>query len=44
MQGSRPLIEDTQGLTTMEIVVREILHEKIAIDEAPAPKPPELRL
>jgi DNA-directed RNA polymerase subunit omega len=45
MQGSRPLIEDTQGLTTMEIVVREILQEKIAIDdEAPVSKPPELRL
>jgi DNA-directed RNA polymerase subunit omega len=45
MQGARPLIEETQGLTTMEIVVREILQEKIAIDdEAPAPKRPELKL
>lgn len=45
MQGARPLIEDTQGLTMMEIVVREILQEKIAIeDEVPARKPPELKL
>ncbi len=45
MQGSRPIIEETQGLTMMEIVVREILQEKIAIDdEVPAPKGPELKL
>lgn len=45
MQGARPLIEDTQGLSMMQIVVREILQEKIAIDEgAPAPKPPEFKL
>lgn len=45
IQGSRPLIEDTQGLTTMEIVVKEILQDKIAIDEsASAPKGPELKL
>lgn len=45
MHGARPLIEDTQGLTMMEIVVREIVQEKIAIeDEVPAPKPPEFKL
>ena len=32
MQGARPLIEDTEGLTTMEIVVKEILQQKIDID------------
>ena len=32
MQGSRPLIEDTEGKTMMEIVVEEIKHDKIAID------------
>ena len=32
MQGSRPLIEDTEGKTRMEIVVQEILQDKIAID------------
>lgn len=32
MEGSRPLIEDAEGLTQMEIVVREIMEEKITID------------
>ena len=32
MQGSRPLIEDTEGMTQMEIVIQEILQDKIAID------------
>ena len=32
MQGSRPLIEDTEGKTRMEIVIQEILQDKIAID------------
>jgi DNA-directed RNA polymerase subunit omega len=32
MQGARPLIEDTRGLTQLEIVVQEILQDKIAID------------
>ena len=32
MQGGRPLIEDTQGKTMIEIVVQEILQDKIAID------------
>ena len=34
LQGSRPLIENTEGKTMMEIVVQEILQDKIAIDEA----------
>lgn len=34
LQGSRPLIEDSEGMTMMEIVVQEILQDKIAIDEA----------
>lgn len=33
MQGSRPLIADTQGLTQMEIVIQEILQDKITIDD-----------
>ena len=37
MQGSRPLIEDTEGKTAMEIVVEEIKKNKIAFDDAPAP-------
>ncbi len=32
MQGARPLIEDTEGRTTMEIVIEEIMQDKIAID------------
>jgi len=32
MEGSRPLIEDTEGKTLMEIVVEEIKRDKIAID------------
>ena len=34
LQGSRPLIEDTEGKTMLEIVVQEILQDKIAIDES----------
>ena len=32
MQGSRPLIEDASGKTMLEIVVQEILQDKIAIE------------
>jgi DNA-directed RNA polymerase subunit omega len=32
MEGARPLIEDTKGKTQLEIVVQEILQDKIAID------------
>ncbi len=44
MQGSRPLIDDTEGLTNLEIVVKEIKEDKIAIDNDPPapPKPPTL--
>ena len=33
LQGARPLIEDVQGKTMLEIVVQEILQDKIAIDD-----------
>jgi DNA-directed RNA polymerase subunit omega len=33
LQGSRPLIEDVEGKTMLEIVVQEILQDKIAIDD-----------
>ncbi len=33
LQGSRPLIENTEGKTMMEIVVQEILQDKITVDE-----------
>ncbi len=32
-QGARPLIEDTGDKTMLEIVVQEILQDKIAIDD-----------
>ena len=33
LQGARPLIEDTRNMTQMEIVVQEILQDKITIDD-----------
>ena len=39
MQGSRPLIEDTEGKTQMEIVVEEILQDKITIEYGDGIKP-----
>ena len=43
MKGARPLIEDIEGKTTMEIVVAEIMQDKIAIDDTPEkPKLPQL--
>ena len=35
LQGSRPLIEETQGKSMLEIVVQEILQDKITIEGAP---------
>jgi DNA-directed RNA polymerase subunit omega len=32
VQGARPLIEDTEGKTMLEIVIQEILQDKIAIE------------
>lgn len=32
MEGSRPLINDTEGRTMMEIVAQEILQDKITIE------------
>jgi len=33
LQGARPLIEDAEGKTMLEIVVQEILQDKITIDD-----------
>ncbi|MFA5553805.1 MAG: DNA-directed RNA polymerase subunit omega [Phycisphaerae bacterium] len=33
ISGSRPLIDNTEGLTQMEIVVKEIMQDKITIDD-----------
>ncbi len=32
MQGGRPLIEDTEGMSQLQIVVEEIKRDKITID------------
>ena len=44
MQGGRPLIEDTDGKSMMEIVVEEIKTDKIAIDTSKAPEPEQFTL
>ncbi len=33
LQGSRPLIEDARDKTMLEIVIQEILQDKIAVDD-----------
>jgi DNA-directed RNA polymerase subunit omega len=33
LQGARPLIEDTEGKSMLEIVVQEILQDKITVDD-----------
>ena len=38
MEGGRPLIEDTEGMTPMEIVVEEIRQDKIML-ESPEMQP-----
>ena len=32
MQGGRPLIEDSEGMSQLQIVIEEIKRDKIAID------------
>ncbi|MFP4354100.1 MAG: DNA-directed RNA polymerase subunit omega [Phycisphaerae bacterium] len=32
MQGARPLVDRKKGMTEMEVVIQEILEDKIAID------------
>jgi DNA-directed RNA polymerase subunit omega len=33
MQGGRPLIKETEGKSMLEIVIQEILQDKITIDD-----------
>ncbi|MHC4186635.1 MAG: DNA-directed RNA polymerase subunit omega [Planctomycetota bacterium] len=33
VEGSRPLIDDTEGMSQLEIVIQEILQDKIAVDD-----------
>ena len=45
IQGGRPLVERKRGMTDMEVVIQEILEDKIAIDYEQSPlikKPHEL--
>ena len=44
VQGARPMVERTRGMTDMEVVVQEILEEKIGIDyeKSDVPTPEEL--
>ncbi len=35
LQGARPLIDDLEGKTMLDIVVQEILRDKIAVDGNP---------
>jgi DNA-directed RNA polymerase subunit omega len=37
LQGSRPLIENAENMTAMEIVLQEILQDKITMDTSPNP-------
>ncbi len=42
LQGSRPLIEDTSGKTLFEIIIQEILQDKITYEGSPVdPGPTE---
>ena len=42
IQGSRPLVERERGMTDMEVVIQEILADKIGIDyEASDLQPPK---
>jgi len=42
VEGSRPLIEDTKGMSMMEIAIEEIMQDKIAIDDGTDSDTPEL--
>jgi DNA-directed RNA polymerase subunit omega len=41
LQGGRPLIKDIEGKTMLEIVIQEILQDKITIDNGVSPGPAE---
>jgi DNA-directed RNA polymerase subunit omega len=41
MEGSRPLIENSEGMTQIEIAVEEIRQGKIALELNPVGKPKE---
>jgi DNA-directed RNA polymerase subunit omega len=45
IQGSRPMVERKRGMTEMEVVIQEILEDKIGIDydKSDIPKPDSLK-
>lgn len=45
IQGSRPLVSRKKGMTDMEVVIQEILEDKIGIDyeKSDIPKPEDLK-
>jgi DNA-directed RNA polymerase subunit omega len=45
LEGAKPLVENTDGLSNMEIVIQEILQDKITIDYEANPllTPPDAR-
>ena len=45
MQGSRPLVERKKGMTDIELVVQEMLEDKITIDyeKSDVPTPEQLK-
>jgi len=45
MQGTRPLVERQRGMTDMEVVIQEILEDKISIDyeRSDVPRPEDLK-
>ena len=45
MQGTRPLVERQRGMTDMEVVIQEILEDKISIDyeKSDVPRPEDLK-
>lgn len=44
MEGGRPLIENTEGMTQIEIVIREIKEGKIVLDTVGDEKKPRMDL
>lgn len=45
LQGARPLVERTKGMTDLELVIQEILEDKVGIDydKSDIPRPEDLK-
>jgi len=43
LQGARPLIKDIEGKSNLEIVIQEILQDKITVDDGVSSEPAEDR-